>query len=201
MRTLQAMKRALFAFIILSSLLTVGCTTVETQSFRATGNQDLDSSYIATDADFSQYHRLLIDDMGIFFPTSAPMSKDDLVRIRQIFRQSFMQELTGYEITQEPGPGMLRVTASLVDLRNATYAEIPDMRRDMRKIAQPGALLFMMELKDSGTNRVLARAGDSTAAPQFATPESLQVDWTSVESAAQHWAALFRAFLDQNLGK
>lgn len=201
MRTLQAMKRALFAFIILSSLLTVGCTTVETQSFRATGNQDLDSSYIATDADFSQYHRLLIDDMGIFFPTSAPMSKDDLVRIRQIFRQSFMQELTGYEITQEPGPGMLRVTASLVDLRNATYAEIPDMRRDMRKIAQPGALLFMMELKDSGTNRVLARAGDSTAAPQFATPESLQVDWTSVESAAQHWAALFRVFLDQNLGK
>lgn len=201
MRTLQAMKRALFAFIILSSLLTVGCTTVETQSFRATGNQDLDSSYIATDADFSQYHRLLIDDMGIFFPTSAPMSKDDLVRIRQIFRQSFMQELTGYEITQEPGPGMLRVTASLVDLRNATYAEIPDMRRDMRKIAQPGALLFMMELKDSGTNRVLARAGDSTAAPQFATPESMQVDWTSVESAAQHWAALFRVFLDQNLGK
>ena len=201
MRTLQAMKRALFAFIILSSLLTVACTTVETQSFRATGNQDLDSSYIATDADFSQYHRLLIDDMGIFFPTSAPMSKDDLVRIRQIFRQSFMQELTGYEITQEPGPGMLRVTASLVDLRNATYAEIPDMRRDMRKIAQPGALLFMMELKDSGTNRVLARAGDSTAAPQFATPESLQVDWTSVESAAQHWAALFRVFLDQNLGK
>ena len=201
MRTLQAMKRALFAFIILSSLLTVGCTTVETQSFRATGNQDLDSSYIATDADFSQYHRLLIDDMGIFFPTSAPMSKDDLVRIRQIFRQSFMQELTGYEITQEPGPGMLRVTASLVDLRNATYAEIPDMRRDMRKIAQPGALLFMMELKDSGTNRVLARAGDSTAAPQFATPESLQVDWTSVESAAQHWAALFRVFLDQNFGK
>ncbi len=201
MRTLQAMKRALFAFIILSSLLTVGCTTVETQSFRATGNQDLDSSYIATDADFSQYDRLLIDDMGIFFPASAPTSKDDLARIRQIFRQSFMQELTGYEITQEPGPGMLRVTASLVDLRNATYAEIPDMRRDMRNIARPGALLFMMELKDSGTNRVLARAGDSTAAPQFATPESMQVDWTSVESAAQHWAALFRVFLDQNLGK
>lgn len=186
---------------IFSSLLLIACTTVETQSFRATGNSNIDSSYIATDADFSQYHRLLIDDMGIFFPENSPTSREDLTRLRQIFRESFMKELSDYEITREPGPGMLRVTASLVDLRNATRAELPDMRKTLRDAAQPGALLFMMELKDSGTDRVLARAGDSTAAPQFATAENRQMDWTSVESAARHWAALFRAFLDQNLGK
>ena len=197
----QIMPRITLLTLIFSSLLLVACTTVETQSFRATGNSNVDASYIATDADFSQYHRLLIDDMGIFFPENAPMSRQDQTRIRQIFRESFMKELSGYDITQEPGPGMLQVTASLVDLRNATTADVPDMRASMRNIAQPGALLFMMELKDSGTNRVLARAGDSTTAPQFATAENRQVDWTSVESAAAHWASIFRAFLDQNLGK
>ena len=197
----QIMPRITLLTLIFSSLLLVACTTVETQSFRATGNSNVDASYIATDADFSQYHRLLIDDMGIFFPENAPMSRQDQTRIRQIFRESFMKELSGYDITQEPGPGMLQVTASLVDLRNATTADVPDMRASMSNIAQPGALLFMMELKDSGTNRVLARAGDSTTAPQFATAENRQVDWTSVESAAAHWASIFRAFLDQNLGK
>lgn len=196
----QLMPRSTLLATIFSSLLLVACTTVETQTFRATGNPDIDSSYIAEDADFSQYHRLLIDDMGIFFPASVPMSREDLTRIRRVFRESFIKELGGYEITQEPGPGMLRVSASLVDLRNATPAAIPDMRRSVREVAQPGALLFMMELKDSGTDRVLARAGDSTTAPQFATADNRQVDWTSVESAAQRWAVLFREFLDQNLG-
>jgi predicted metalloendopeptidase len=187
--------------LIISGLLISACTTVETQSFRTTGNSNVDSAYIATDADFSKYNRLLVDDMGIFFPDSVQMSEGELARIRQIFRESFEKELTAYEITQEPGPGMLRITASLVDLRGAMYADIPNMRREMRDIAQPGALLFLMEMKDSGTDQVLARAGDSASAPQFSTGSNGETDWESVEAAAQRWAALFRGFLDQNLGR
>ncbi len=179
-------------------LVAAGCSTVETQSFRTTGNANVDSAYISTDADFSQYDRLLVDEMGIFFPQSVAMSGEELERIRQIFRESFRAELVGYDITQSPGPGMLQVTASLVDLRAATYGEVPNLRREIRDAARPGELLFLMELKDSGTNRVLARAGDSQEAPRFAAGET---DWEAVEKAAQHWAALFRNFLDQNLGR
>ena len=201
MATRNFMKRASAVTTTFCSLILVACTTVETQSFRVTGNADIDSAYIATDADFSQYDRLLVDDMGIFFAEGVRMPEEDLARIRQIFRESFMKELTEYEITREPGPGMLKVTASLVDLRGATYVEISNLRRDMRDAARPGALLFLMELRDSGSDRVLARAGDSETAPRFASGENRETDWTAVESAARHWAALFRTFLDQNLGK
>lgn len=201
MLTVLSMKRASLLTATFCCLILAACTTVETQSFRATGSTNVDSAYIATDADFSQYDRLLIDDMGIFFPEGIPMSEEELERIRQIFRESFMKELSEYEITQEPGPGMLRVTASLVDLRSAIHGEVPNLRRDMRDAARPGALLFLMELRDSGTDRVLARAGDSRTAPRFASAEDRETDWAAVESAAQRWAALFRAFLDQNLGK
>ena len=174
-----------------------GCTTVETQSFRTTGNTNVDSAYIATDADFSQYDRLLVDEMGIFFPDDVALSAIELDRIRQIFRESFQAELTGYDITRDDGPGMLQVTASLVDLRDAAYGDVSNMRRDLRDIAMPGKLLFLMELRDSSSDQVLARAADSQVAPRFAAGET---DWGAVENAAGHWAALFRNFLDQNLG-
>ena len=177
------------------------CTTVETQSFRRAGSGNVDAAYIATDADFSQYDRLLVDDMGIFFPQSVTLPDDELRRIRRIFRDVFTEQLEGYDITQQPGPGMLRVSASLIDLREASIAEIPNLRPQMRDAARPGGLVFMMELKDSTTDRVLARAGDSQAAPRFASPGGAETDWASVEAAARHWAALFRDFLDQNLGR
>lgn len=177
-----------------------GCTTVETQSFRTTGNTAVDSAYVATDADFSQYDRLLVDEMGIFFPDHAGLSAGELDRIRQIFRRSFSARLSGYDITREPGPDMLRVTASLVDLREAEYADVSNLRRDLRDIALPGKLLFLMELRDSGNDRVLARAADSQVAPRFSTGSGGSTDWRAVEEAADHWAGLFRNFLDQNLG-
>ena len=124
----ESMKRVSVVTTTFCSLILVACTTVETQSFRVVGNSNVDSAYIATDADFSKYNRLLVDDMGIFFPEGVPMSEEELERIRQIFREFFMKELSEYEITQEPGPGMLRVTASLVDLRSAIHGEVPNLR-------------------------------------------------------------------------
>lgn len=200
MRKEQFTARIAVLAAALSGMMLAACSTVETQTFRSSGNPDIDSSYVADDANFGAYNRLLVDDMGIFFPTSAGLPEDEVARIRQIFRESFIRELDGYDYTREPGPGMLRVSASLVDLRNAAISELPEMRREMRDAAKPGTLLFMMELKDSGSDRVLARAADSEKAPRFRSEENQETDWAAVEAAAQHWAALFRTFLDQNLG-
>jgi len=201
MRKEQSTARIAVLAAALAGLMLAACSTVETQTFRASGNPNIDSSYVADDANFRAYNRLLVDDMGIFFPTSAGLPDSELARIRQIFRASFIRELEGYDITQEPGPGMLRVSASLVDLRNAAIGELPAMRTELQNAAKPGSLLFMMELKDSGNDRVLARAADSEQAPRFRSSENQTTDWAAVEAAAQHWAALFRTFLDQNLGK
>ncbi len=182
-------------------LAVVACTTTTTQSFKVADTPNIDAGFIATDADFSKYYQLLAEDMGIFFPQNTRLQDEELQRLRQIFREAFLAQLTDYNIVEEPGPGTLAVQASLIDLRKAAYADVPNLRAELRDIARPGELLFLMEFRDSETNRVLGRAADSAAIPAFASEDGTTTDWGSVEAAAEHWASLFRGFLDNNLGR
>jgi len=184
--------------IVVASLTFAGCSTVETQSFNASKADNVESAYVAVDADFGKYDRLQATDMGIFFPADSGTPPDDIQRIRQIFRNAFFDELQGYEIVNTPGPSTMKVQASLIDLRNSSTASLVSLSREVRDIASNGELLFLMELRDSSTDAVLARAADSAKTPTFASKKAA-TDWSSVEAAAQHWAALFRNFLDQNL--
>ncbi len=180
-------------------LLLSACTTVTTQSFNVSKTGNVEAAQIATDADFSKYNQLIADDMGIFFPQDATPPEEDQEKLRQIFRDAFLAELTEYTLVDLGGPRVMRVQATLVDFRGATGADISSVRRELRDIAEPGALLFLMEFRDSQSDRILARAVDSAAAPKFATGSGATTDWSSVEAAAKHWASLFRQFLDNNL--
>jgi len=184
-------------------LLLVGCssTQVESQSFRVNKNSAVQSAQIATDAEFGRYDKLLASELGIFFPQSNLTTAEDIQRIRMIFRTAFLDQLESYEIVTEPGPSTMAVEASLVDMRNSTAGQVPQMRSEIRDMAEPGTLIFLMEMRDSETDRVLARAADSAKAPTFSTADGIETDWASVEDAAQHWAALFRTFLDENLAR
>ncbi len=184
-----------------SLLVLAGCASeqVESQSFRVVPDSNVESAQIAIDADFSRYDRLLASELGIFFPQSHLTTAEDIARIRQTFRDAFLQQIASYNIVNEPGPSTMTVEASLIDMRNAVADQIPQMRSEIRDMAQPGTILFLMEMRDSETNRVLARAADSAKAPTFATEAGMETDWASIEDAAQHWAALFRIFLDENL--
>lgn len=188
------------ALVLLALAAISGCTTVESQSYRVAQNSNVESAQIATDADFSRYDRLQAEEMGIFFPTGSATPAADLRRIRQIFRAAFIDELDGYTIVQDPGPSTMKVQASLIDLRNAAGDAIPNLRSGLQDVAKSGSLVFLMEMRDSETDRVLARAADSAAAPTFATAGKT-TDWTSVEDAAARWATLFRQFLDANLAQ
>ena len=177
------------------------CTTVETQSFDVRKNSAVESAQISTDADFSKYDSLLAEDMGIFFPQNAASSDEDTQRIRQIFRTAFIAELQGYDIVQQPGPRTMAVQASLIDLRNSSGSPLPGMRREVRDMAAAGSIVFLMEMKDSESGAILARAADSATAPTLAATAGTDTDWSSVQGAAEKWAALFRQFLDANLGR
>jgi len=187
--------------VLLVGFLAASCSTTTSQSFNVVKNPEVEASFVAVDADFGKYDRIYASDMGIFFPTDAAPSLEDQKRTRQIFRTAFLSELTDYQIGREKGPTALDVQATLVDYRNATGADVPNVRRELEDIAKPGALMFLMELKDSETGKILARAADSSAAPSFSTSPDTTTDWTAVDAAAQHWAELFRQFLDNNLGK
>ena len=186
---------------LLAILSLAGCagSKVESQSFRVAQNSKVASAQIAVDADFGRYDRLLATELGIFFPQTYVTSDEDTQRIRQIFRDAFLSELEGYAIVDESGPTTMTVEASLVDLRNSTGTHMPQMRSSIRDLATPGSILFLMEMRDSVSDRVLARAADSAKSPTISTAASEETDWASIEDAAQHWAALFRTFLDENL--
>ena len=191
-------KTVIFCSVILAI---AGCSTTTTQSFRVPASSNVEAAFIATDADFSKYHQLLADEMGIFFPQNVRMSDEDLQRLRQIFRDAFLPKLDHYTIVDEPAPGTLAVQASLIDLRKAATADVPQLSMALRDVAKPGALVFLMEFRDPVTDLVLARAADSTAAPEFAYGDGSPTDWGTVETAAEHWSTLLRNFLDNNLGK
>jgi len=183
----------------LAVLCTAACTITTTQSFNVAENANVEAAYVATDADFRKYDRLYASDMGIFFPTDAAPSLEDQKRTRQIFREAFLSELTHYEIGRDKGPSALDVQATLIDYRNASGVEVPKVRRELQDIARPGALMFLMELKDSESGKVLARAADSASAPAFSTSYATATDWKAVETAAARWATLFREFLENNM--
>lgn len=192
---------ALRSIAVALALLLSACTTTTTQSFNVTKSPRVEASIIAADADFSRYDRILANDMGIFFPEDAAPSVADQERTRQIFRSAFLGELVDYTIVRSKSPTALEVQPTLIDLRNATSPELPGMRRELRDIARPGALIFLMELKDPGSGKVLARAADSASAPKFSTSTTTTTDWGAVEDAAARWARLFREFLDANLNQ
>lgn len=196
---LCACRNAICAIVLANLFL--GCTSVDTQSFRSSPNSVVESAQISTTADFGAYRRLLAEDMGIFFPQNSPSTDADMDRMRQIFRTAFLAELDGYDIVPNPGAGTMAVQATLIDLRNSGGPPPSGLRGDIRQMAKPGSLVFLMEFKDSQTGAVLARAADSTTAPIFASGRNAETDWQTVEEAAQNWAQLFRRFLDENLDR
>jgi len=187
--------------LVVTGLVASACTTVETQSFVVRKSGKIESAQIATGADFSNYDRLQAEEMGIYFPSGVEMPTEDLERLRTTFRDAFLNELHDYSISRDPGPTTMAVQASLIDMRNASSGALASLRRDVRDMASAGSLIFLMELKDSETGQVLARAADSARAPTLGVGESATTDWQAVDEAARHWAALFREFLDQNLGQ
>ena len=191
-----------FLALVMGVVLAAGCATVETQSFVSSKAGRVESAQIAVGADFSKYDRLQAVDMGIFFPAGTEMAPEDQQRTRQAFRDAFMAELEGYSVSREPGPTTMKVEASLIDLRGpeGAGAALNSMRRNIRDLATTGSLVFLMEMKDSETDQILARAADSAKAPPLGTSPDVETDWQAVDEAAAHWASLFREFLDQNLG-
>ena len=194
-------RRRLWPLLLVPAILAAGCSTVTVQSFSANPDSNVEAAYVASDADFSRYSRLLGEDMGIFSPEDRPLSAADSQRLRQIFRDAFLTQLEAYEITENPGPDVMTVQASLIDLRDADLDDVPNMRAGLNSVARPGVLVFMMEMRDSTSGRVLARAADSSANPSIGNQPGATTDWETVQTAAEHWASLFRQFLDQNLSR
>lgn len=189
------------AFIVACASI-ASCSNPAPQSFSRVANTNVEAGFVAVGADFGRYDRLSAEEMGIYFPSHSAPSAEDQQRARDIFRQAFMTELEGYDVVRgEQGPTTLLVQASLLDFTQATTADVMAVRRQIRDIARPGSIIFIMELRDSMTGEVLGRAVDSADVPPISASADVATDWQAVEAAAGRWATLFRNFIDENLNR
>jgi hypothetical protein len=182
--------------------VTAGCTSTTTvEPFYRPESARVEQAYVSPTAEFRNYSRLMARPLEIYYPDDvSPPEVQDVERLRRLFREAFLRAVgQDYDIVDEPAPDVMLVTAQIVDLKilgtGGTY--IPSGR--LREVTARGQLTLLLEFQDSVTGKVLARAGEADRG--MATAESDEAaSWADVQAAAERWAALFRDFLDDNLG-
>jgi hypothetical protein len=192
--------RLMFTNLVLAFVPAACSTTTVVEPFYRPSSAQVDYAFASPNGDFGAYSRLQVTPLEIYYPNDAPQpSRADLDRLRAYFRNAFLEEIgDDYEIIYEPAADALRVQAQVIDFKlTGAYGEYEPSNR-LRQLVANGELTFLMELQDSQTGRTLARAGDTTQTP-IEERADLEASWESVRLVAQHWAALFRRFLDANL--
>lgn len=176
-------------------------TTVDT--YRTVPESKVDSAYVKPAVDFSRYRKLQPVPLEIYYyEGQIDPDPTDLARLRQIFRTAFLAAIgDDYLLVDEPGADVLHVRASVVDLElSPVPGDMPIKGRAAALVAN-GQLTFFMELSDSLSGEVLARAADQEKDTAPVGVAANERDWERTEVAAEYWAGLFRDFLDDNLGR
>ncbi len=173
-------------------------------------------AYRKPDMDLTPYTRFMLDPVEVAYQRdpgnrrrSGGAGADDnfaltpsqMETLKGIFQQAVVEALTkndGYELTTEPAPDVLRITASLIDL----VVSIPTQRSGRQDVytRSYGMVSLILELRDSQSGEILARAGDRRDPTRNTTTNLAQVSPTFVRSDVKRlfdgWAELLRERLD-----
>ncbi len=192
-----ASRTTLLGTIVIAAALG-GCVKTTSTSFVRNSNTLVEYAYTNPEADFSRYAALTTDGLEIYFPSNidAP-DPADIERLRESFRNAFRNAIgDDFRIVDKPGRDVLKVRAQLVDMKmTGAQGDFTGSGRFGNLVAR-GELTFVMELIDSRSGTVLARAGDRT---RNTDTSGRVATWDDVDAAAEYWAGLFRNWLDQNI--
>lgn len=169
-------------------------------------NSRVDSVYAAPGASLARYQRVMLESVDVAFRRDwqarhPGISPDEVAMIRHgaasIFRTEFAGELQkgGYTLATAPGPDVLRVSASIVDLdfvssgASATAGSYQVTAADMSLLA---------ELRDSQSGAMLARVADRSRGRNVGNLQVANQATYSAEARASftRWASLLREALD-----
>lgn len=176
-------------------------------------NSKLNLVYRRPGVDMAGYTKILLDPVEVAFKKQwtrdfRQVSKHDRERIRselaKEFQVIFIEELEskgGYQVVNEPGEDVLRVTAGIFDL----YINAPDTMsagRSRTYALSTGEATLGAELTDSESGAVIARAADHVRAR-----ESVTMQWitrsqnrTDARAMLRRWATALREGLDAARG-
>ena len=174
-------------------------------------------AYRKPDMDLTPYTRFMLDPVEVAYQKDPgnrrqsgvvgandnfALSPSQMETLKGMFRDAVVAALTkddGYELTTEPGPDVLRITAALVDL----VVRVPTQRgggRQRNFTRSYGLVTAVLELRDSQSGEILARAGDRGDPTRDTSAGLAEVSPAFVRSDTrrlfQYWADLLRERLD-----
>ncbi len=179
------------------------------------------AAYVDSEADFSVYDKIMILDCYVAFKkdwerdtkragSRLPISSSDMEKIKadvaELFREVFTEKLGidgGYEIVEAAGDDVLLVRPAIIDL-DITAPDTMPAGRTHTYTSSAGAATIFIELYDSVTGDILARAADRKAARNVGGYMSYTNRVTNRAEARRMlgtWAELLRDRLDEFHGK
>jgi len=183
-----------------------GPTTPDGLQKRA--NSRVDSVYAAPGASLVRYRRVMLDELDVAFkadwqqrrPEISPTEIGDVRTLAaSLFRSAFAAELEkgGYPVVDKPGPDVLRVKATVLDMDFAP-ASAAAASVGGKYIVSTSDVSLAAELCDSASGAVLARVIDRNRGRNVGNLEMSSEQNTSKDAlqAFTTWAGLLREALD-----
>jgi hypothetical protein len=179
-------------------------------------NTRVDAAWAVPDFDLSGYWKILPVNLGIEYrevknkgtttaarSSGGPYFIDDKARteFEALVDEIVMEELqksSRFEIVDEPGPGTLIVGGGLLDVVSMVPPD-PMSGRSRIYLSSVGEATLVLELRDSESNRILARAVDRRAAEPIGntfTQSNTVTNNAEVRRLIRHWGTLVREALE-----
>jgi len=179
-------------------------------------------AYVDPEADFSGYNKVMILDCFVAFKkgwqkehqragSHIRVSSSDMEEIKvaaaDLFREVFAEELSkdgGYEIVDTAAEDVLLVRPAIIDLDVAAPDRNSSPGRSATFTTESGAATIFIELYDSVTGDILARAADRKTAGRVGGYLSYSNRVTNTADARRMmrgWAKSLRERLDEYHGK
>jgi Protein of unknown function (DUF3313) len=178
---------------------------------------EVDLTYVLPEADFAIYNRFMILEPEVAFrrnwqrdvnrdarTLSQRVTERDMERIKsgmaELFLEVFTQELTagGFAVVEEPDEDVLILRPAIINL-DVAAPNTQSANRTRTFVANAGSASLFIELYDSLTGQILARAVDSrqarnSAGFQWATPVSNRAE---ARNALRAWARMLVGSLNE----
>jgi hypothetical protein len=176
----------------------------------------VDAAWVKPTLDLTPYKKLMIVSQGVSFRKLEPVSdfqarnesqfpvkEENKERLSRELKTAFEAELAKldrYGIVNQPGPDVLLLVGAVIDVVSNIPPDIDSARfgRGGVYLTSIGDATLVIELRDSESGEILARAADRRAAESpFAFEVNNVTAWTEVRRMASYWASLLRRRLEE----
>lgn len=176
----------------------------------------VDAAWVKPTLDLTPYKKLMVVSQGVSFrklePVSEfqarkesrfPVKEENKARLSRELKTAFETELgklERYEIVNKPGPDVLLLVGAVIDVVSNIPPDVDSARfgRGGVYLTSVGDATLVIELRDSESGEILARAADRRAAESpFAFEVNDVTAWAEVRRLASLWATQLRRRLEE----